>query len=88
MEPGGSVGKSLPAMQETWVQSLFWEDPREKGMATTPGFAPRQFHEQKSLACCSPWGYKELDTTERLTLPLPQSKEHADGLELRYEGEE
>ena len=26
--------KSPPAMQETWVQSLGWEDPLEKGMAT------------------------------------------------------
>ena len=26
--------KDLPAMQETWVQSLGWEDPLEKGMAT------------------------------------------------------
>ena len=26
--------KSLPAMQETWVQSLSWEDPLEKGMVT------------------------------------------------------
>ena len=25
--------KNLPAMQETWVQSLVWEDPLEKGMA-------------------------------------------------------
>ena len=25
--------KNLPAMQETWVQSLSWEDPLEKGMA-------------------------------------------------------
>ena len=25
---------NLPAMQETWVQSLGWEDPLEKGMAT------------------------------------------------------
>ena len=24
--------KNLPAMQETWVQSLGWEDPLEKGM--------------------------------------------------------
>ena len=31
--PGDSV-KNLPAMQETWVQSLGWEDPLEKGMAT------------------------------------------------------
>ena len=28
--------KNLPAMQETWVQSLGWEDPLEKGTATHP----------------------------------------------------
>ena len=32
--PGGSDGKESPAMQETWVQSLGWEDTLEKGMAT------------------------------------------------------
>ena len=26
--------KNVPAMQETWVQSLSWEEPLEKGMAT------------------------------------------------------
>ena len=26
--------KNLPAMQETWVRSLDWEDPLEKGKAT------------------------------------------------------
>jgi len=26
--------KNLPAMRETWVQSLGWENPLEKGMAT------------------------------------------------------
>ena len=26
--------KNLPLMQETWVQSLGWEDPLEKGTAT------------------------------------------------------
>ena len=26
--------KNPPAMQETWVPSLGWEDPLEKGMAT------------------------------------------------------
>ena len=28
------IVKNPPAMQETWVQSLGWEDPLEKGMAT------------------------------------------------------
>ena len=26
--------KNLPAMQDTWVRSLSWEDPLEEGMAT------------------------------------------------------
>ena len=26
--------KHLPAVQETWVRSLFWKDPLEKAMAT------------------------------------------------------
>ena len=29
--------KNPPAMQETWVQSLGWEDPLEEGMARSPG---------------------------------------------------
>ena len=28
--------KNLPAMWETWVRSLDWEDPQEEGMATHP----------------------------------------------------
>ena len=32
--PGGSVIKNPPAVQETWVWSLDWEDPLEKEMAT------------------------------------------------------
>ena len=35
--PGGSVVKNPPAMQEMWVQSLNWEDPLEKEMATHSG---------------------------------------------------
>ena len=32
--PGGTDVKNLPTMQETWVQSLGWEDPLEEGMET------------------------------------------------------
>ena len=32
--PGGSVVKNLPAVQETWVQSLGQGDPLEEGMVT------------------------------------------------------
>ena len=41
--------------------------------------APEDSEEQGSLACCSPWGYKELDMPERLNnnkkayIPLPPS---------------
>ena len=31
--------KNLPAMQETWVQSLGWEDPLKKGMATHSSYS-------------------------------------------------
>ena len=42
--------KNPPAMQETRVQSLGWEDPLEKGMATTLVFLPGKSHGQRSLA--------------------------------------
>ena len=48
--------ENLPAVQETWVRSLDWEDPLEKGMAT-----------HSSLKGYSPWGRKESDTTEQLS---------------------
>ena len=70
--------KNLPAMQETWVQCLGWEDHWEKGMTTqssilffffsNPVFLPGEFHGQRSLAGYSLWGLKELDMTEQLTL--------------------
>ena len=60
--------KSLPAMQETWVRSLGQEDPLEKEMAPTPIFLPGKSHERRSMAGYSPWGRKEWDTTELLTL--------------------
>ena len=63
--------KNLPAMQETRVWSLDREDPLEKGMANrTPVFLPGKSHGQRSLAGYSPWGHKELDMTEWLTLSL------------------
>ena len=36
--------KCLPAMQETWVQSLGREDPVEEGKAPTPVFWPGESH--------------------------------------------
>ena len=36
--------KNLPAVQETWVQSLSWEDPLEKGMATHSSIIAWRIH--------------------------------------------
>ena len=43
--------KNLAEMQETWVQSMSWEDPLEKDILElpTPGFFPGEVHEQRSL---------------------------------------
>ena len=55
--------KNLSAMQETWVLSLGWEDPLEKGKATHSIFWPGKFS-----GVYSPRGRKDLDTTEQLSL--------------------
>ena len=58
--------KSLPAVWETWVRSLGWEDPLEKEMATNSSILAWKIPWMESLAVCNPWGCKELDTTEQL----------------------
>ena len=47
--------KNLPAMQETWVRSLGWEDLLEKGMATHSSILG-EAHGQGSLVGCCLWG--------------------------------
>ena len=56
--------KNPPAMQETWIQSLGWEDPLEEGSATHSSILAWTIHGQRSLTGCSPGGHNELDTTE------------------------
>ena len=58
--PGGSPVKNPPAVQETRVQSLGWEDPLEKGVAPTPVFLPGESHGQETLVGYSPWGCKRV----------------------------
>ena len=62
--------KNLPVMSETQVQPLGQEDPLDKGMQPTPVSLPAESHGQRNLVGCSPWGHKELDTTDRLLLSL------------------
>ena len=57
----------MKEMQETRVRSLGQEDSPGEGNGN-----PLQcsYHGQRSLAGCSPWGRKELDTTEATETPL------------------
>ena len=55
--------KNPPAMQETWVRSLGWEDPLERERLPTPVFWPGEFRGQRSLAGYSPWDHKEWEMT-------------------------
>ena len=64
-------------MQETWVQSLAWEDPLEKGKAIHSSVLAWRIP-----WTMSPWGRKALDMTERLSFHFtlaPQVCSHHDG---------
>ena len=52
--------KNPPAMWETWVRSLGWKDPLEKGKVTHSSILAWRI----SWTGECPWGHKELDTTE------------------------
>ena len=52
--------KNMPATLETWVQSLGWDDPLEKGKATHSSILAWR------IPWTSPWCRKESDMTERL----------------------
>ena len=58
--------KNLPAMQETWVQSLGQEGPLEKRMATHSSILAWRIPWTEEPVGCSPWGLKVLDMTEQL----------------------
>ena len=60
--------KDLPTIQETQIPSLGWEDPLEKGMATHSSIPAWKIPWTEEPGSYSPWGGKESDTTERLTL--------------------
>ena len=68
--PCGSAGKESACNVGDLGSNPGLEDPLEKGMATHSSILAGKFHGQRSLMGYSPWGHKELDTTERLTLLL------------------
>ena len=51
--------KNLPAMQETWVRSLGWEDPLRRERQPIPVFWPGEFH-----GLYRPWGHKEAQLSD------------------------
>ena len=59
------IVKNPPAMWETWVRSLGWEDPLEKGKATHSSIlAWRSPWTEQPGGLQSMWGCKKSDTTE------------------------
>jgi len=59
--------KNLPAMPETWVQSLSVKIPWRSAWQPTPVFLSGESHGQRSLGA-TPWGHKELHIAKQLTL--------------------
>ena len=62
--------KSLPAIQETWVWSLGWEDPLDKAMETYSSILAWRIPWTEESGGLQSVGLQELDTTEGLTLSL------------------
>ena len=60
--------KNLPALWEICVGSLGWEDPLEKGTATHSNILAWRIPWTEEQVGYSPWGHKESDTTEKLSL--------------------
>ena len=56
--------KNLPAMQETWVLSLSWENPLAEGMATHSSILAWNIPMDRGAWWATVHGVTELDTTE------------------------
>ena len=60
--------KNPPGIQETWVQSLGWEDLLEKGMSTHSSIIACRIPRTEEPGGLQSMGCKESDMTKRLTL--------------------
>ena len=67
--PGGPDGKASACSAEDWSSIPgSGRSPGEGNGYPLTGSLPAESHGQRSLVGCSPWGLKELDTTEQLAL--------------------
>ena len=57
---------------DPWIRKIPWR----REWQPTPVFLPGEFHGQRSLEGYSPWGLKESDTTEQLTLQHTHTHTH------------
>ena len=58
------MAKNLPAMWETWIRFLSWEDPLEKGMATHSSIAAWRILWTEEPGGLQSMCHKESDTNE------------------------
>ena len=68
--PGDSGSEESASMQETQVRSLGQEDPLEKGIATHSSILAWRIPWTEEPGRHSPWGHKDSDITEWLTILL------------------
>ena len=74
--------KNLPAMKETWVQSLGKEEPQEKEMATHSSILAWRIPRTEESGGYSPQGHKELDMIAQLTLLLDNQDGDLSSMEI------
>ena len=71
---GAQLVKNLPAMRETWVRSLGWEDPLEKGKAIHSSILAWRIY--------SPWSHKESNVLPTASYILQKGKQENCLIEL------
>ena len=57
---------------DPWLRKILWR----REWQPIPVFLPEEFHGQRTLVSCSPWCYKELETTKQLTHPHTHTHTH------------
>ena len=59
-----AIRKTQEMQVDPWVRKIPWR----RAWLSTPVLLSGKFHGQRSLTGCRPWGHKELDMTEQLSI--------------------